>query len=843
MKIIGITDIDKAYALMAALDKNGMYQEMQNGELSFINDPLVNINSISPNENIIHDKLNQLMNLQNDGPEYNRILTEVVNFISEVLKTEDVIINENIVYTFLNGDDLSNSVKKFKKIESDLRFELLSKTGIEQNKDSVKGMQNYILETIINLYGDPRTLVATNNPTTMQPVHDAVEYVGKGKELRSHWDAFTDFYVNQTTSVGKKDIGISAVAQKAFYALNYYNFIRQTQGKSVFDFFNIKDVPEEWGGAITSYGFPDTRIDRNSLNLLINDILNNSSIWNYIGEESNMSKYSHENGFIIWLETKQEGVNKTYDVYVGKDFSSKKKLVVGDRIGDFMVTTLNSAIISSSTDNAKEMMMDLLNATPEILQAYEFLFSIGVDIRQAAAILTDPMINAIITVTRGNLFNNKKGYSRAKDVLSKKGKKDVKEVLELRGIEFDQTKWQILEKIFAGAQELTILGQSLGINGGIKVEFGEPLLFQLNFERNTKDVIGQTFHLDRFLSDYIPFNDSAILLEGSYSKKMIDLYEEHKTRYNLLDLIFNVPHFYSMFTVPLQFKNAMQLLSKDIDNVYRIAESQSFKVWWNQDGLRQLHRAVIDRKTTDFFVKYPFKYKSTFVVDDKKIVRMNEEILSTNTKEGLVTLKTFIETNIIPMLKTEEKFSDNEFVKNLVPSSTIHPLFKKPFNFYGSRISLTDPQNEDLVHIIKKGFDLIKDEIINEHSVLEWMFVYDLLINKHSLGSNSMPVLFTNGVDLTSKNIITSYIEYINEYDSSSGHYKPVSKPFNFLPIHVQKMVEDPDGNKPSGAIWQYDPNILPLFIDNGKIIEDILVERASLFEAFKRGFLRANKC
>ena len=500
MKIIGITDIDKAYALMAALDKNGMYQEMQNGELSFINDPLVNINSISPNENIIHDKLNQLMNLQNDGPEYNRILTEVVNFISEVLKTEDVIINENIVYTFLNGDDLSNSVKKFKKIESDLRFELLSKTGIEQNKDSVKGMQNYILETIINLYGDPRTLVATNNPTTMQPVHDAVEYVGKGKELRSHWDAFTDFYVNQTTSVGKKDIGISAVAQKAFYALNYYNFIRQTQGKSVFDFFNIKDVPEEWGGAITSYGFPDTRIDRNSLNLLINDILNNSSIWNYIGEESNMSKYSHENGFIIWLETKQEGVNKTYDVYVGKDFSSKKKLVVGDRIGDFMVTTLNSAIISSSTDNAKEMMMDLLNATPEILQAYEFLFSIGVDIRQAAAILTDPMINAIITVTRGNLFNNKKGYSRAKDVLSKKGKKDVKEVLELRGIEFDQTKWQILEKIFAGAQELTILGQSLGINGGIKVEFGEPLLFQLNFERNTKDVIGQTFHLDRFLS-------------------------------------------------------------------------------------------------------------------------------------------------------------------------------------------------------------------------------------------------------------------------------------------------------------------------------------------------------
>lgn len=60
---------------------------------------------------------------------------------------------------------------------------------------------------------------------------------------------------------------------------------------------------------------------------------------------------------------------------------------IGSKIGDFIPTTINSSVISSSTDNAKEMKMDLLNATPEILPAYEFCLSLGVNLDQAAAIL------------------------------------------------------------------------------------------------------------------------------------------------------------------------------------------------------------------------------------------------------------------------------------------------------------------------------------------------------------------------------------------------------------------------------------------------------------------------
>jgi hypothetical protein len=240
-------------------------------------------------------------------------------------------------------------------------------------------------------------------------------------------------------------------------------------------------------------------------------------------------------------------------------------------LGKYSVTTINSAIISSSTDNAKEMIMDLLNATPEILPAYEYLLSIGVDLDVAAKILTDDLCKAIVTAVRGNLFNGDKGYFKAVDIFSKTGKAAVEKIYKNYGYNtIDDTKWEIFEKLFKGAQELTTIGQTLGINQGIKVEFGEPLLYKLRLERQVNEVIGENnFKLDKFLSGYQEGGDYVMT---EYAQEYINKYEQHMQKYNLLDIIFNVEHYHAMCRIPLQFKTTMQLLSKDIDNVYTIAE-------------------------------------------------------------------------------------------------------------------------------------------------------------------------------------------------------------------------------------------------------------------------------
>lgn len=138
-------------------------------------------------------------------------------------------------------------------------------------------------------------------------------------------------------------------------------------------------------------------------------------------------------------EVEINGRTFDYDFSNAKSLKIRKKSValhrmdVGMPLGKYSVTTINSAIISSSTDNAKEMIMDLLNATPEILPAYEYLLSIGVDLNVAAKILTDDLCKAIITTVRGNLFNQDKGYYKAVDVFTKTGRSAVEAIYKNYG--------------------------------------------------------------------------------------------------------------------------------------------------------------------------------------------------------------------------------------------------------------------------------------------------------------------------------------------------------------------------------------------------------------------------
>ena len=849
-------DIDKAYAIMAALSHGGIYKEygnsltfknnIENNDLSLeLTNDLANIIFEATFANIstkeyISNKLNellpkvvQIMQQQSINIDKNILEQLIISYLNDV--------NEGIISNGIlaNINNLINFATK------ELKHLYVGRTRLEKaakSSDSAH-LQNYMLETMLEIYRSPLTLMATTSPTTMDPVNDAVSYIGGNKALRSHFSPSSSIYVNQTTSVGKKDIGISAVAQKAFYVLNYYDWVRQQKRQSIFNFDTL-ELPEAWGGTkIISLGFPSTRIDENSLNLLYNTL---------VAYNKNLpeGKVNYD-GILFQYRMDDNGPSIQY-----KTKDGFKLLKVNDRLGDFVVTTINSAIISSSTDNAKEMMMDLLNATPEVLPAYEYLLSIGVDLRQAATILTDDLLKVIITVTRGNLFNNEKGYYKVIDVLTKAtALKKVKALYknynpEISDQEFND-KIDILIKLFKGAQELTVLGQTLGINQGMKVEFGEPLLYKLKFERQVNEVIDDNFKLDKFLE---PGNDI-------YVEDMIQKYEEHKTKYNLLDIIYNVDHYRAMCRLPLQFKSTIQLLSKDVDTVYKIAES-SADMHWNSDKLRTLLKVINDQKIFEFFKKYPFLYKSDNIYRKSGFMETNhndDKMLSTATIEGLMTLKSHIEKVIWPQLI--ERYGDNEFVYNLVHAKSTLTAFGYPVNLMGSRIKLADPNNQDVLFMINEAFNDIGDEIIEDHTIYEWMYIYDLLVNKHSMSKNSISLLFQDHVNLADVNDInTKWVIYVNEYDSLfdthnkyfSEAFKSVTTPKSkariLTPEEAAELEEIGDGSdnivekKSRIPNWAANPAILPLYVDVSKST-DILIDREELRNLFQNGHLPVKKC
>lgn len=866
-------DIDKAYAIMAALDRNGIYKEMKEGELTIIDSTSDLGINLSNEELEINVELGNII-LNNTFEE----LPNLISKISGYLDTTDIRLNKeylldinNLARVNIAADedtirawgrlDPKEIGRRVERAFSIIKDELVARSGLENsNSDQIQAMQNYILESIKGIYRDPRTLMASTDPTTMDPVNDTVKDRNLEAAKRNHLNPLTDIFVNQTTSVGKKDIGISAVAQKAFYALTYYYNLKQEAGDNVANYIQIP-LPADWRAGsknIVSFGYPGQTLNLASYEYLYNLFEGWETIDTKVTDERTEALHLNDG---IYVKTVSEtiGDKEIHSFFIGESPEKLQLVPIGSKIGDFIPTTINSSVISSSTDNAKEMKMDLLNATPEILPAYEFCLSLGVNLDQAAAIFTDPLINVLITISRGDLFNKETSISKISKILSTK--KTLARVKTLYGeylgkpvnnSEFS-AKIKVLEKLFAGAEELTSLGQLLGINGGIQVEFGSPLLFQLKIENTIKAVTKRSFSFEKFLNDPV------------YAKEWIGIYDQSKINFNLLDIINSVPHYREMFSVPIQFKRNMQLLSKDIDNTYTIAYKDLSRDYQVDDTvLRSLLRLVNDRKIFDFFISEPFEYESNRYwkrINNnnsvEEVVTDTPIVLSTDTFDGLISLKPYIERVIIPELK--RRYPNNSFASNLIANSIHNPLFGERITFIGSRVNLSDPQYEDTIEIIKNNFYGIQNDTINGHSIYEWMYIYDLLVNKHAAGGNSITMLLDGNLNIEDPDsIVSKWVRYVNKYDKAVSTYANLEE-VNKIPdlkdifgrnkelpgYDIYEDSFDPligsiGSKRPS---WAVNPTYLPLFVSVKNFGMQVLLHRNALSSAFAKGIVTIKLC
>ena len=88
-----------------------------------------------------------------------------------------------------------------------------------------------------------------------------------------------------------------------------------------------------------------------------------------------------------------------------------KMVLKGQPLDSFYPTDIISAMISSCTDNAKEMKIDLINGTEETLSGYIYCILIGMDIHKAFNIFGRPIVSKLINESRGDLY---KGEERNK---------------------------------------------------------------------------------------------------------------------------------------------------------------------------------------------------------------------------------------------------------------------------------------------------------------------------------------------------------------------------------------------------------------------------------------------
>lgn len=309
----------------------------------------------------------------------------------------------------------------------------------------------------------------------------------------------------------------------------------------------------------------------------------------------------------------------------------------------------------------------------------------------------------------------------------------------------------------------------------------------------------------------------------------------------------------------------MQLLSKDIDNTYTIAYKDLSRDYQVDDTvLRSLLRLVNDRKIFDFFISEPFEYESNRYwkrINNnnsvEEVVTDTPIVLSTDTFDGLISLKPYIERVIIPELK--RRYPNNSFASNLIANSIHNPLFGERITFIGSRVNLSDPQYEDTTEIIKNNFYGIQNDTINGHSIYEWMYIYDLLVNKHAAGGNSITMLLDGNLNIEDPDsIVSKWVRYVNKYDKAVSTYANLEEVnkipdlkdifgrnkelpgYDIYEDSFDPLIGSMGSKRPS---WAVNPTYLPLFVSVKNFGMQVLLHRNALSSAFAKGIVTIKLC
>lgn len=269
--------------------------------------------------------------------------------------------------------------------------------------------------------------------------------------------------------------------------------------------------------------------------------------------------------------------------------------------------------------NAKELILAKINATPELVDIYTYLLSIGTPFKAIADIMSSRAFNAITKIGESNIFDESTHGFKVKDMIGFYTGDDVPNAIkfglklgyipsneqankaieqlnsdintqEKRGgehkdyiinekrntiklyelIKFRNDSWNSLteqEKAVVGqiysilpaVEEMSNLGRILGINQGqpTKIyELGNMKKMIPNF-MNTR---GLELNFDQFL------------INSEYQQAMIDAYEGIKLSYNILDVLATVPHFREMLKTLYYSERAIRLFSARNNTIIKLRD-------------------------------------------------------------------------------------------------------------------------------------------------------------------------------------------------------------------------------------------------------------------------------
>lgn len=373
-------DIDKAYMLGASISNQGIYYSWS-PLFNYLNEEILNIahdlpfpsgkrffNTEDPEGFILEGNYDDLLGKTSEeimsSAELYRKLVDLVRETTDLPASRD---NNVVIIQGLNDDliELLNQHSQYNLSEVEYR----------------EAIKNKIFNALWRIGSDVRNVVSATSPISMGPAQTAADNSTSGQfsKLVSNENPGARVILQYQNSIGKDGIGVYATGIKVFsILLNYYNekvnsATEETLGR--YTFHDIKGSPStadsEKSGSIDVYDNNGNLIELKESPTLPNIAVN-----------------PKENPALLNLAEQLYKRGPQEDVFL----------------------TI-SVLLSAATDNAKELILEKINAGPDLASVYIYLLATGIDFKTASDFMTTRAVT---------MANNK----AKRDILYLSGKKN-----------------------------------------------------------------------------------------------------------------------------------------------------------------------------------------------------------------------------------------------------------------------------------------------------------------------------------------------------------------------------------------------------------------------------------
>ena len=372
-----------------------------------------------------------------------------------------------------------------------------------------------------------------------------------------------------------------------------------------------------------------------------------------------------------------------------------------------------------------------------------------------------------------------------------------------------------IKNISQGAEEFRILGSLLHINQGLHTSVTDFLNYLNNFEGCINQRISiinrEASRLNynngkrgdaEIPKDSIPdnLNIHKFLYDENYRNRAIQLYNQYKHTFNILDIISGLPHYNAYLKVADLANQMLQKTSIKYRTIKRYADSKISEFNIYGAGKQQVYSRLQDM-TNDYLRKqWLLNRQESFTIQKGEKYYTGDGQLKTSgggtqismgQYDGDATFKLWMEQRVIPDLQqgiiNTQKGSqknmmliNNKFIQSLQYVVYTNTPNRNPITCYSLPINMS-PRTAEETQILdeyKQDFNLLKTAEApsytvygKSHNIVDLLFKYMQICFQNRPGENSLKSIFQDSINYSELKDFYNYENQLDENDINIDKY------------------------------------------------------------------------